>query len=448
MSAGEVAGGPAFIYTEAPRYEMGLGVAERFPAGAILQIVSQGEKRALVAGFAASADATVSFDGQRVLFAGKRKTGDTWQIWEVPLAGGAPRKLTAFAEDAITPFYLPSGHIVYARRTRAGYQLETKPIEGGEPVRLTFSPGDHLATDVLRDGRVLFEAPHARLREIYTVYSDGSGVESYRCDHGPDRRGGRQVSSGDIIFEAGGKLERFTSARAMALDFPAAGGQFAGPIAEMSMGQWLVAWRADTAQPFGIYRWQPGQGAPEKVLSADGAQAVEPVLVTPRETPKWHPSGLGNRDGANLLCLNVYTSKERVPANSVATVRAWALNDAGLPVKLGQAPVERDGSFFVTVPSERAIRFELMDAAGKTIAEEKSWFWARRGEQRVCVGCHAGPERAPDNAVPQILNRSTEPARMCAGCHADPPRARGSAVPQNSKASLETGQKAMPGSVK
>jgi len=36
----------------------------------------------------------------------------------------------------------------------------------------------------------------------------------------------------------------------------------------------------------------------------------------------------------------------------------------------------------------------------------------RRGEQRICVGCHAGPETAPENAVPMILLKSTTPADM------------------------------------
>jgi hypothetical protein len=38
--------------------------------------------------------------------------------------------------------------------------------------------------------------------------------------------------------------------------------------------------------------------------------------------------------------------------------------------------------------------------------------WARGGEQRICVGCHAGPEHAPENAVPQVLLRSTTPTDL------------------------------------
>src|ERR1035438_10394830 len=67
-----------YIYTEAGRYDSAATVkgGDRFPAGAALELVAGGRKRALAAGFAASADATVSFDGQRVLFSGKQKAGD------------------------------------------------------------------------------------------------------------------------------------------------------------------------------------------------------------------------------------------------------------------------------------------------------------------------------------------------------------------------------------
>ena len=134
--------------------------------------------------------------------------------------------------------------------------------------------------------------------------------------------------------------------------------------------------------------------------------------MQPRPVPKRFPSALGDREGANLLCLNVYTSKQRIAEGSVAKVRVWARSDAGAAVMLGEAPVEKDGSFFVNPPSETAIRFELVDRSGKIAVAEKGWFWARRGEQRVCVGCHAGPERSPENAVPQVLLRSTQPVKL------------------------------------
>jgi len=408
-----------YIYSEAPRYDSSGG--ERFPAGASLQIVANGRKRPLVPDFTASADASLSFDGRTVLFSGKRRAADPWQIWEVAVTGGAPRRVTSFSEDAVTPFYLPGDHVVYARCTPQGFQIETMPLAGAAPLRLTYAPGNHLVSDVLLDGRVLFEAQHPASdgRDLYTVYTDGSGVETHRCDHKHDRHAGRELSSGDIIFEVGDRLARFTSSRATQVDLPPAAGQFAGPIAEISSDEWLVSYRTRAGVPYALYRWKPGQGAPEVVWMEKKFNAIQPVLVRPHGTPKRHPSGLGDRQGANLLCLNTYVSRsETIPSGTVAAVRVSALSDSG-PVVLGQAPVEKDGSFFVQVPSEAAIRFELIDAVGKTITGEKGWFWTRRGEQRVCVGCHAGPERAPENASPAVLLRTQEPAKMALPVHDD-----------------------------
>lgn len=401
------------LITEAPRYDP--SCPDRFPEGAVVRVVTGGESRSLAPGFAASAYPAVSFDGKRALFAGKAKPGDAWQVWEIALAGGAPRRVTAFPEDAIAPFYATADEIVYARHTSAGFQLELAPLAGGAGERLTFAPGDHIPSGVLRDGRILFDAPHAASagRDVYTVYTDGSGVETIRCDHGRDRYGASEISSGDIVFASGGRLARFTSARAVQLDVPQAGGEFAGRIAEVAAGEWLATYRPAGAGTYGVYRWKPGQGEPEKVWTRAGADAADPAVVEAREVPRRHPSGLGDREGANLLCLNAYTSRsEKVTPGTVAAVRVWGLDDRGTPEVLGQGGVERDGSFFVQTPADRVLRFELLDRAGKVVAAEKGWFWARRGEQRVCVGCHAGPERAPENAVPEVLLHSTEPVRM------------------------------------
>ena len=56
-----------------------------------------------------------------------------------------------------------------------------------------------------------------------------------------------------------------------------------------------------------------------------------------------------------------------------------------------------------------AIRFSLVDDNDKVLRQEHGWFWIRRGEQRICVGCHTGPERAAENNVPAVLLRSTTP---------------------------------------
>jgi hypothetical protein len=412
------------LYTQAPRYDARAAVGgERFPAGARLMLFKDGAARPFAPGFAASADAAVSFDGARVLFAGRRKAGDPWQIWEVAVTGGTPRRVTAGREDCIRPLYVPDDKLVYSRRTPRGFDIEIMPLAGGAPLRLTYGAGDFIASDVLLDGRVLFDGPHpGGPREVYTVYTDGSGVETVRCDHGHDRHSGRQVSSGDIVFESGTHLARFTSARAVELPLALPVGEYAGPVAEQAPGELLVSWRARAGEPFTLRRVKIGdaRAVPERVAAGGRGNAVEPVLLAAHAVPKRHPSGLGDRNGANLLCLNSYTTRDAaIPAGIVAKVRVWAQDDRGAAVALGEAPVEKDGSFFVQVPSERPVRFELLDRNSKTVRDAQGWFWLRRGEQRVCVGCHAGPERAPDNVQPAVLLRTTEPVRMVLPVHSE-----------------------------
>ena len=113
------------VVTAAPVYEplAVLRGEERFPQGAQLLLVHQGNAAPLVKGFAASADANISFDGKSVLFAGKQAASDPWQIWELTLADGSVRRLIANSADAIRPLYLPAGQLVYAGRTSTGYRL-------------------------------------------------------------------------------------------------------------------------------------------------------------------------------------------------------------------------------------------------------------------------------------------------------------------------------------
>jgi hypothetical protein len=79
---------------------------------------------------------------------------------------------------------------------------------------------------------------------------------------------------------------------------------------------------------------------------------------------------------------------------------------------MGTAPVESDGSFFVKTPADKPIRFALLDEKGAVMRQEHGWFWIRRGEQRICVGCHVGPERASENRVPAVLLRTTTPVDL------------------------------------
>jgi hypothetical protein len=401
---------------------------ERFPKGAQLLLVHEGKAEPLVTGFAATADANVSFDAQTVLFAGKQNDKDSWQIWELSLKNRSVRKVIATDSDAERPFYLPGGRMVWAERTPNGFQLQSapdghpadgtqwNPTAGPGVLPITYTRGNAFPTDVLRDGRILFESDYpigaGSTPELYLTYADGSGVESVRCDHGRPRWGGAQLTSGDIVFTHGTSLARFTSPLAHEVPLASPPAHYAGAIAETASGEWIVSARTPSEAHDAIHTWQPGSPALHTVFAQAGVDLVEPVVVAPRPRPNRHPSGLHPWDYANLLALDVRVSRDGPLHGIPARVRLESQDLTGTIKAMGTAPIESDGSFFVQVPSDRPIRFAVLDAKGAVLRQEHGWFWARSGEQRICVGCHAGPERAPENRVPAVLLRTITPADL------------------------------------
>jgi hypothetical protein len=177
----------------------------------------------------------------------------------------------------------------------------------------------------------------------------------------------------------------------------------------------LLAVRKPGQKRYALATWMPGAG-PAAVVAQDAErELIEPVVVALRAVPNRHPSGLHEWAFGNLLALDARQSRSGALDAAPAAVRAETINEAGRVISLGTAPVEKDGSFFVQATGDRPLRFILLDAEGKTLRQEQGWFWVRRGEQRICVGCHTGPERAPENRVPQVLLRTTTPADMTGG---------------------------------
>jgi hypothetical protein len=405
-----------FLYTKARTYEplAWMQGGDRFASSATIFLTDHAGIRALIPSFASSADPDLSFDGKRVLFAGKQTAKDHWQVWEIGLGSNTPRRITNCTDDCVRPFYLPEERIVYAERIGKQFAIRSIGLDATRPLSLTYGASSYFPSDVLRDGRVLLEAiSPLGMPELYTVYSDGSGFESYRCDHGKPRQSGRQLASGDIVFASPGGLARFTSARATEIKVIVPSGEYAGDIAETSSGEWLIPWRKSRKEQFQLMWWYPGaQTGLRSATQHPGFDLVQPVLLRERIVPNRHPSALHDWSYANLLCLNAHVSREAFDDKAIQSVRVYTRDDVGNIQLLGMAPVEADGSFYVQTPGDQLLQMELLDGNGKTLRREQGWYWLRRGEQRACVGCHAGPETAPENAVPMILQKSTTPTAL------------------------------------
>jgi hypothetical protein len=291
--------------------------------------------------------------------------------------------------------------------------LEAAELDGSKVVQLTYLPASALPADVLQDGRILFEADFplgtGATPELYLVYSDGSGVESYRCDHGAARWGGKQFASGDVVFTHGAAMARFTSPLATEARIVAPRAEYAGAIAETASGAWLLSARAGAGSHYALKLWKPGAATLQTLLAQTGKDLVEPVELAPRTRPNRHPSALHPWSYGNMLALDARQSRGGDLKVLPASVRLETMDAAGHTVVTGTAPIEADGSFFVKTPADQPVRFALLDAQGAILRQEHGWFWIRRGEQRICVGCHAGPEHASENQVPAVLLRTTTP---------------------------------------
>jgi hypothetical protein len=398
---------------------------ERFPQGAQLLLAHGGEATPLIEGFAVTADANISFDGKRLLLAGKQNANDRWSIWEFTFADRSVRKVAGGDSDVIRPLYLPGDRLVYSRRTAHGFQLEAAKLDGSGVLLLTYVAASAVPETVLADGRILFQAgfplgtglDHGAVPELFLVYSDGSGVESYRCDHGFARWGGTQLASGDVVFTHGSRLARFTSPLAAETPIAAPRAEYAGAMVEANSGLWLMSARIGVGSHYQLIQWKPGAPSLVSVLSRSAEDLVEPVLLAPRNRPNRHPSALHPWDYANVLALDARQSRDGPLKGTPVTVRLEGLDADGNALALGTAPVESDGSFFVKVPADKPIRFTLLDDKGAALREEHGWFWMRKGEQRYCVGCHAGPEHAPANNVPHVLLRTTTPVDLTDSGH-------------------------------
>jgi len=97
---------PREVKPEALAWEAkGLARADWFVGARIVVVAPDGSVRVLSAGFASACDANVSFDAQRVVFAGKKAGQANWRIWEIGLDGQGLRPVSPENQDARGPLY-------------------------------------------------------------------------------------------------------------------------------------------------------------------------------------------------------------------------------------------------------------------------------------------------------------------------------------------------------
>jgi hypothetical protein len=153
----------------------------------------------------------------------------------------------------------------------------------------------------------------------------------------------------------------------------------------------------------------------ESLLYAEEPGCFDPMPLAPRPRPPAIPSriDLTQREGL-FYVQNVYVGfgMERVEPGTIKSLRvvespekrfwtgpAWdggtgqqapgmAWDDFNNKRILGTVPVESDGSVYFSVPADRFVYFQLLDAQGRMVQSMRSGTIVRPGETAGCVGCH------------------------------------------------------------
>lgn len=343
-----------------------------------------------------------------------------------------------------------------------GTGLAVMQPDGSDIRHIGFNLGRDDEPAVLDDGRIVFgrlELFYSRLkteRTVHAVFPDGTRDVTL---YGPERRAlwrqitvkskerwwgevaprhrvlrltqpqpfepGRIVcaSTGGLILTGPGRyLETFVphpKDMAVTSPYPLADGRILCAGSKRTFDR--------TEVDLALYYLNPKTGGMKLLYNNPDFAEFEARPLTPRPRPPVlveSPEALGNSFTARFACQSVRNSQEsrvarrgrlaRVVEGLPAVARhhshlssdgpAWK-NHAGTHARvLGTVPLAADGSFYVEVPADRLIHFQVLDSDRRVVGNQQIWMYARPEEKRSCVGCHERPDTTavtPINRFPK-----------------------------------------------
>lgn len=351
--------------------------------GRLLIVNPDGTRRRLLESFHSVCDPDVSFDGKRLLLAGKKAAQDNWNIYEIGVDGSGLRQVTQGIGDCRSPgyqsaFYQISDaneawHQITFVCSRAGEVNESGSapatalyscrLDGTDVRRLTFNLSSDYDPHLMSDGRLVFASWQRRTLErgllgrviLLGTNLEGTDPEALCADN----RGRRikhmacGTAGGLVVFveadrvpwDGAGMLSCVTTRRPLHTYRPItdpADGLFHSP-SPLPDGTVLVSRRpADGSGTHGVYRLDPASKRTEAVFDDPECHDIQAKLIAPREEPDGRSSSCIDTDRhGKLYCLNVYANdfpdKTWLPPGTVKTLRLLegiprqADNQANLP---------------------------------------------------------------------------------------------------------------------
>lgn len=427
--------------------------------GRLMLLNSDGSTEELSAGFASAADPEVSFDGKKILFSGKRRPTDDWNVFEMDRNGSHIRQITRDLGDCRNPIYQSTLYTIVSSEpwyqiaftcnvdqevneygSSKSTSLYSCRLDGSQARRLTYNISSDMDPVLLPDGRILFAGwQRASLNHgtrgfipLFAINIDGTDFSLFSSEGGPIKQMPCTTTDGKVVFvesgrlpwDGAGQLASVTLRRNLSsyksLTDPD-DGLFHSP-SPLPGGGLLVSRRpSDNSGTHGIYRLDVGTTEPELVFDDAAFHEIDAIALLPREEPDGRSSVVNEEDPyGQLYCLNSELTdlepSKRAASGTVKRIRVLE----GLPRKvgdppsnspvvarrlLGEVPIESDGSFFLEVPANIPIQLQTLDENGLAL-RSCGWIWVKNREARGCIGCHEDPELTPENRLVDAVQKA------------------------------------------
>lgn len=179
-------------------------------------------------------------------------------------------------------------------------------------------------------------------------------------------------------------------------------------------------WHDLRVNGYGLYLMNLVTRELEVVYDDPQMSDVDPIVLAPQPPALVRSSTLAKTPGATglIVCNSVYNSDVPYNKDAVRYVRVLEGMQMGQSINanaafrtrvLGTAPIHEDGSFYIEVPADVPVRFELLDSEGRMLVHETEFNYVRPGETKGCVGCHEPRQYAAPGLKPKALEHP--PAR-------------------------------------
>jgi hypothetical protein len=412
----------------------------------LVRIGADDSRTVLTPDFDGACDPSVSFDGRELLFAGRKASSDSWQVWKMELGTGDASRITAHPGHAFAPIWVgsvfhlddaaPTRRIAYLATTPAGGQLpalHTSNLDGSDPLRISFSPNGDLAPEILPNGRIVYPTlgpPNGFRSSLMSLNIDGTDLAVFADPHdtplyphtirvGHDGKVyyveavGRALQGGALATVS---LRRPLRSREVVATTKA--GLYLDP-APMSDGRLLASHSGGESPAWELVRLDPETGRILGIVHRrEGFHVLDAHEIIPRPVVPGRSTVVDTSKATGVFfCISSHITDRP----SLAHLRTGGVNRLRVLEShadrhsnaheqiLGEAPVQPDGSFHIEVPAQRPLRFQLIDNEGTVIGEQESWTWVMPREWRGCIGCHEDREMVAPNVLADAIVKPAVP---------------------------------------